>query len=191
MATWIYRLGPDESLPGRASPYNVLFGRGSCTQLDELVPTLDDATLGGRLERTMADKRQMARRKREAPVQRQATKNRRREIEATIARASPGAKAKIGDKVLVKEATRTPHNDGLHPKWARDHLTGPWKVVNVVWQGLSFTIGLNGRQVRQLSLAASDVKPFLSRHTNYDTSLKMIVLTWSGQSTCASTTLRS
>ena len=36
-------------------------------------------------------------------------------------------------------------------------------MVNVVREGLSFTVKLNGRQVRQRTVVASDIKPFYSR----------------------------
>eukprot|EP00752_Nemacystus_decipiens_P012408 g10995.t1 len=39
----------------------------------------------------------------------------------------------------------------------------PWVVVNVVRAGLSFTVRLNGRQVRHRTVAASDMKLFHSR----------------------------
>lgn len=161
IATWIHRMEPDDSLTGGASPYRMLFGRDPRTQLDDLAPTLDDDAVGAGLERTIEDKRQMAREVRTALTQRQASKNRQREAaNARIARTSPGAKAEVGDKVLVKEADSTLHRDGLHPKLAHDHFTGPWEVINVVREGLSFTVRLHGRQIRQRSVAASDIKPF-------------------------------
>ena len=69
----------------------------------------------------------------------------------------------MGDKVLVRESASTLRRDGVHPKLAHDHFTGPWKVINVVTTGLSFTVRLHGRHVRQRTVAASDIKPFYSR----------------------------
>lgn len=80
----------------------MLFGRDPRTQLDDLAAKLDDEVAGVGLERTIEDKRQMAREVRKALAQRQAYKNRQREAaNARIARTSPGAKAQVGDKVLV------------------------------------------------------------------------------------------
>lgn len=125
-----------------------------------LVPTEDDSALGQGLENTAAERRQIAREVRLAIAQRQKIKNCQRDrLNERIARASPGTKAKTGDKV-VKEAASTLHGDGLHPKLAHDHFTWPWEVVNAIRQGLSFTIRPNGRQLRQRSLTASDIKPF-------------------------------
>lgn len=69
----------------------------------------------------------------------------------------------MGDKVLVKESASTLYRDGVHPKLAHDHFTGPWQVVNVVREGLSFTVRLHGRQIPQRTVAATDFKPFHSR----------------------------
>ena len=65
--------------------------------------------------------------------------------------------------MLVRESTSTLRRDGVHPKLAHDHFTGPWKVVIVVTAGLSFMVRLHGRHVRQRTMAASDIKPFYSR----------------------------
>ena len=62
--------------------------------------------------------------------------------------------------MLVKEADSTLHRDRVHPKLAHDHFTGRREIVNVIRQGLSFTVRLKGRQIRQRSVAASDIKPF-------------------------------
>ena len=69
----------------------------------------------------------------------------------------------MGDKVLVRESFSTLYHNGIHPKLAHDHFTGPWKVVNVVTAGLSFMVRLQGRHERQRTVAASDIKPFYSR----------------------------
>ena len=122
VATWIHRLTPDESLPGNATPYRMFFGRDPRTQLDELAPILDNNGQG--LERTVAAERQMTREVRKALAQRQENKNRQRELaNGRISRQSPGAKSKVGDKVLVRESTSTLHRDGVHPKLAQEHFT--------------------------------------------------------------------
>ena len=151
---------PDESLPGHLSPYQMMFGRSPRTPLDQLSPNLDNsgATLG--LEPTVEETRRKHMEVTQALRKRQAEKNRHRDLRnAQILRTSPGAKTQVGDIVLVRESSSTLHRDGAHPKLAHDHFTGPWKVVNV----LSFMVRLQGRHVRQRTVAAPDIKPFYSR----------------------------
>lgn len=65
----------------------------------------------------MTKKRQMSREVHQALVQRQESENRQRErVNAGIARVLPGVRAKVGEKVLMKEAASTLHGDGLHLK---------------------------------------------------------------------------
>ena len=90
------------------------------------------------------------------------TKQRERH-NAKIARESPGAKARVGDLVLVHETPVSLYRDSLHPKLAHDHFTGPWKVINVLLDRLCFTVQLNGRRVRQRRVVAADIKPFHQR----------------------------
>ena len=90
------------------------------------------------------------------------TKQRERH-NAKIARESPGAKAQVGDLVLVHETPVSLYRDSLHPKLAHDHFTGPWKVINVLLDRLCFTVQLNGRRVRQRRVVAADIKPFHQR----------------------------
>lgn len=162
IATWAHRMLPDESLPGNLSPYQMLFGRAPRTPLDQLAPSLDNSALG--LEPTVEETRRKHLEVTKALQQRQAGKNRHRDRRnAQISRTSPGAKAIVGDKVLVRESASTLYRDGVHPKLAHDHFTGPWVVVNVVRVGLSFTVRLHGRHVRQRTVAASDIKRFYSR----------------------------
>jgi len=164
VATWIYRLTPDATLPGHATPYRMFFGREPRTPLDELVPTLDSQPFAPGLERSVAESAQMAREVRSALAKRHEGRNRARQVanEGNL-RQSPGTKAKVGDKVLVKESASTLHRDGVHPKLAHEHFTGPWEVVNVTQRGLIFTVRLNGRQVRQRNIAPSDIKPYHRR----------------------------
>ena len=93
--------------------------------------------------------------------------DRSREIhDERILHTFPGAKARVGDKVLVKESATTLYRDGVHPKVAPDQFTGPWsvvRVVRVVREGLSFTVRLHGRQERQRAVSATEMRPFHSR----------------------------
>ena len=154
---------PNESLPNHASSYEMLFGRPPRTPFDQLAQTLDNAGPLG-LEPTVEETRRRAVETVTILKKRQEEKNRQRELRnASISRASPGTRAQNGDKVLVRESASTLHRDGVHPKLSHDHFTGPWTVVNVVRAGLSFTVRLNGRHIRQRTVVASDIKPFYSR----------------------------
>ena len=74
-----------------------------------------------------------------------------------------GAKARVGDKVLMRESAITLYRDGVHPKLAPDQFAGPWSVERVVREGLSFSVRLHGRQVRQRTVSATEMRPFHSR----------------------------
>ena len=161
VATWIHRVTPDTTLPGGASPYRILFGRDPRSHIDAVTPALDSNTLGQGLERTVADQQRMTQ---EILAYRNVARNRQREQRnARIIRESPGARAAVDDRVLVKEQVNTLHRDSHHPKLAHDHYTGPWKVINVIHERLSFTVQLNGRRVRQRKVAATDLKPYHPR----------------------------
>ena len=158
VAAWIHRVTPDPSLPGGASPYQILFGRPPRSHIDFLAQPLDDAAFGQGLERTVEAQHHLTQ---EILAKRQEVLTRQRERHnARIARESPGAKAKVGDWVLVHETAVSLHRDSLHTKLAHDHFTGPWKVVNVLLDRLCFTVQLNGRRIRQRRVVAADVKPF-------------------------------
>ena len=164
IATWAHRMQPDESLPGHASPYQMLFGRSPRTPLDQMTPTLDNTNAALGLEPMIEETRRKHVEVTKILQKRQEEKNGHREQRnASIKRTSPGAKAQVGHKVLVRESASTLHRDGIHPKLAHDHFTGPWVVINVVREGLSFTVRLNGRHLRQRTVVASDIKPFYSR----------------------------
>lgn len=69
--------------------------------------------------------------------------------------------------MLVNEPASHLHKDGLHLKLAHDHFTGPWKVENVVRQGLSLIVILKGPHMRQGSVAASYMTRFTPGRTSY------------------------
>ena len=117
---------PYESLLGYASPYQMLFGRSPRTPLDQLTPTLDNANAVLGLEPTIEETRRKHVEVTKILRKRQEENNRHRERRnASIVRTSPGAKAQVGHKVLVRESASTLHRDGVHPKLAYDHFTGP------------------------------------------------------------------
>ena len=139
----------------------MLFGRDPRSHLDAATPALDSDSLGRGLERTVADQQRMTQ---EILAFRHAARNRQREQRnAQVVRESPGAQAAVGDRVLVKEPAAALHRDSHHPKLAHDHYTGPWTVINIIHERLSFTVQLNGRRVRQRKVAAPDLKPYHPR----------------------------
>ena len=54
-ALWLYRTTPDLRLPGKATPFRLLFGRDYCTQMDAISSSLDDEGMDG-LNNHIADK---------------------------------------------------------------------------------------------------------------------------------------
>lgn len=118
----------------------------------------------GALGRTVEATRRKATETMRIVRKRRAMKNQDRERHnERISRASPGATANAGNTVLATESASTLHSGGVHPNLAHDHFAGPWQVVNVVRAGLSFTIRLNGRHIRQRMVAATDMKTFHRR----------------------------
>jgi len=179
VATWIHRVTPDPALPGGVSPYQILFGRPPRSHIDLLAQPLDAASFGQGLDRTVEEQHHMTQ---EILAKRQETLTRQRERHnAKVARESPGAKAQVGDLVLVRETPVSLYRDSLHPKLAHEHFTGPWKVINVLLARLCFTVQLNGRRIRQRRVAAADVKPFHHRpdHLKLDFEDEYSHLVWS------------
>lgn len=161
VATWIHRVTPDASLPGGVSPHQLLFGRPPRSQVDAFAQNLDGSPYGQGLERTIEEQHHMTQ---EVLAKRQEVLTQQRERHnAKIARESPGAKARVGDLVLVRETPVSLHRDNLHPKLATEHYTGPWKVINVLLDRLCFTVQLNGRRIRLRRVVAADVKLFHAR----------------------------
>ena len=75
VATWIHRVTPDESLPGGASPYRILFGREPRSHIDAMTQALDGDSFGQGLERTVTDQQRMTQ---EILRQRHEARNRKR-----------------------------------------------------------------------------------------------------------------
>lgn len=121
----------------------------------------DDDSFDHGLERTVTDQQRM---NQEILRQRHEARNRQRERHnAKIAREPPGAKTVSGSLVLVKEKSNTHHRDSLHPKLAHDHYAGPWRVINVIRDRLSFTVQTQRTTVRQRRVAAADIKQYHPR----------------------------
>ncbi|CAN0534235.1 unnamed protein product, partial [Laminaria digitata] len=53
-----------------------------------------------------------------------------------------------GDLVLARESDSSLHRQGMGPKLVHEKWTGPWKVVDVVFEGLSVVIEMEGRVTR-------------------------------------------
>ena len=68
-----------------------------------------------------------------------------------------------GDLVLVRESDGSLHRQGMWPKLAHEKWTGPWKVVEVVIEGLSVVIEMEGRTTRSRTVSAASLKPFYTR----------------------------
>ncbi|CAN0513589.1 unnamed protein product, partial [Scytosiphon promiscuus] len=54
----------------------------------------------------------------------------------TIQRPSAGTCVAKGDLVLARESDSSLHREGRGPTMAHENWTGPWKVVEVVFDGL-------------------------------------------------------
>eukprot|EP00752_Nemacystus_decipiens_P009968 g8890.t1 len=161
VATWIHRVTPDPSLPGGASPYQILFGRAPRSHIDLLAQPLDSASFGHGLDRSVEEQHHMTQ---DILAKQQEVLNRRRERHiARITRESPEAKAQMGDLGLVQESPVSFYRDSLHPKLAHEHFTGQTKVINVLPDRLCFTVQMKGRRIRHCCVVAADVKPFHQR----------------------------
>ena len=57
LAVWLHRTTPYPNVPDKATPFRLLFGRDSRTQVDAATPTLDGENLGG-LHTFIADRRE-------------------------------------------------------------------------------------------------------------------------------------
>ena len=87
----------------------------------------------------------------------------RRRRNASIQRPSPGTRVATGDLVLARESDSSLHRQGMGSKLVHDKWTGPWKVVEVVIEGLSVVIEMEGRTTRSRTVSAESLKPFYTR----------------------------
>eukprot|EP00752_Nemacystus_decipiens_P016638 g14878.t1 len=103
VATWIHRVTPDPSLPGGASTYQILFGRAPRSRIDLLAQPLDGPSFGQGLATSVEEQHHMTQ---EILAKRPEVLTWQRERHhARIAREPPGAKAQMGDLVLVGSCT--------------------------------------------------------------------------------------
>ena len=126
---------PRPQLPGKATPFRLLFGRDCRTQIDATSPSPDNEGMVG-LHNLVADQSEslrLIRALRKDLQNRHEQRHRRREREnARIRRTSTGTRTKPGDLVLVKESGSALYNDCVHPKLTHDRWTGPWTVTAVI-----------------------------------------------------------
>ena len=161
-ALWLHRTTPDSRLPGKATPFRLLFGRDCRTQVDATSPSPDDEDMYG-LHKLIADKSENLRQVQEVRKDIQDRHEQRRlrgaHHNAGIRRTSTGTRVKQGDLVLAKEAASALHNDCVHVKLTHDRRTGPWPVTAVITPGLCYLVTLQGRRERVRRPEASPTKP--------------------------------
>ena len=159
----LHRTTPDLRLPGKATPFRLLSGRGCRTQMDATSPSPDDEGMDG-LQNLIADECENLRQGREVRKdlhhRHEQRRLRQEHHDARIRRTSTGTRVKQGDLVLVKEADSTLHNDCVHVKLTHDRWTGPWTVTTVITPGLCYRVTLQGRWERVRRAAASHIKPY-------------------------------
>ena len=71
-----------------------------------------------------------------------------------------------GDLVLARESDSSLHRQGMGPKLVHEKWTGPWKVVEVVVEGLSVVIEMEGRATRSRTVSAALLRPFYTRRSD-------------------------
>ena len=91
---------------------------------------------------------------------REGRKKARQHYTATIQRPSACARVARGDLVLARESDSSLHREGMGPKLIHEKWTGPWRVVDVVFEGLSFVIEMEGRATRSRTVSTASLKPF-------------------------------
>ena len=160
---WLHRTTLDPRLPGKATPFRLLFGRDCRTQMDAASPSLDDEGMDG-LHNLIAGKsenlRQMKKARKDLQHRHEQRRLRREHHNAGIRLPSTGTRLKQGALVLMKEADSTLHEDRVHVKLTHDRWTGPWSVTAVITLGLRYRATLPGRRERLQQAAASHIKPY-------------------------------
>lgn len=80
-----------------------------------------------------------------------------------IHRRSAGTCVAKGDLVLTRESDSSLHRQWRRPRMVHEKWTGPWKEVEVVFEGLSVVIEMKGLAVRSRTVSAASLKPFYTR----------------------------
>ena len=70
----------------------------------------------------------------------------------------------------------------MGPKLFHEKWTGPWKVVDVVIEGLSAVIEMGGRAKRSRTVSIASLKPFYTQPSD----LRMSSRIWHGERTWGS-----
>ena len=161
LVCWIKRTMPDPPLPSAMTPFQLLFVRSPRTSLDMLVPQMDDTEATGGLENFIEGRRHNLREVREALGRMREGREEARQLHnAVIQRPSAGTRAARGDLVLARESDSSLHWQGMGPKLVHEKWTGLWKVVDVVFEGLS---GHRDGGPRSRTVSTCSLKPFYTR----------------------------
>ena len=92
---------------------------------------------------------------------------------APIQRPSAGTRVATGGLVLARESDSSLHREGMGPKLVHEKWTGPWKVVEVVIEGLSVVIEVEGRTTRSRTVSAASLKRFYMRLSDFRHSMEV------------------
>ena len=166
-ACWVKRTLPDPRLPGNMSPFEILLGRKPRTPLDTLTPQIDGADTAEGLDSFIERRQQVFSEVKSAMERKYKEKVATREREnAKISRASPGVQAQTGNLVLVRESDSALYRRGRGDKLEHEKWTGPWRVKEVLQEGLMLEVEMQGRQLRRRKVSTAAVKPFYTRPEN-------------------------
>ena len=72
----------------------------------------------------------------------------------------------MGDLVLARESDSSLHRQGMGPKLVHEKWTDPWKVVEVLIEGLNAVMEMEGRAKRSRTVSTASLKPFYTRPSN-------------------------
>ena len=129
-----------------------------------LVPQMADTESAGGFENFIEGRRHNLREVREALERMHERREKARQRHnASIQRPSAGTRVATGDLVLARESDSSLHRQGMGPKLVHERWTGPWKVVEVVIEGLSVVIEMEGRTPRSRTVSTTSLKPFYVR----------------------------
>ena len=161
-ALCLHRTTPDPRLPGKDTPFLLLFGSDYRTQMNATSPNPDAEGMIG-LHKLIPDKSknlQVQEVRKDLQHRHEQRWLRREHLDVGIRRTSTGTRLKQGDLVSVKEAGFVLHNDCVHVNLTHDRWTGPWTVTAVMTPGLCYCVTLQGRREGVRRAAASHIKPY-------------------------------